>query len=93
MGLGLSIYSIGHIFGILGGVGCLFCKHLGQMVVLSDWAGSMVWGVPVYIRRMPCEQYGAVCVYMKDSTEEALGAILFFRNHLFVKLDLSFWKI
>ena len=42
---------------------------------------------------MPCERYGTVCVYMKDSTEEALDAILFFRNHLSVRLDIPFWKI
>ena len=60
------------------------------MAVLSDWAGSPGWGVHVYIWSMPCERYGTVCVYMNDRTEEAFGAILFFRNHLSVRLDISF---
>ena len=60
------------------------------MGVLSECAGSPGWEVHVYICCMPCERYGTVCVYMNNRTVEAFGAILFFRNHLSVRLDISF---
>ena len=60
------------------------------MAVLTECAGSPGWGVHVYICCMPCERNSTVCVYMNDRTVEAFGAILFFMNHLSVRLDKLF---